>query len=48
MRFDSSLATMKLKDGARIFAIMLITKLKKQGEDKAVQIVLETLKELDK
>ena len=39
---------MKMKDGARLFAIMLITKLKKQGEDKAVQIVLETLKELDK
>ena len=39
---------MKMKDGARLFAIMLITKLKKQGEDKAVEIVLETLKELDK
>ena len=39
---------MKMKDGARLFAIMLITKLKKQDEDKAVQIVLETLKELDK
>ena len=39
---------MKLKDGARLFAMMLITELKKQGEDKAVQIVLKTLKELDK
>ena len=39
---------MKMKDGARLFAIMLITKLKKQSEDKAVEIVLETLKELDK
>tara|TARA_R100000353_G_C6444245_1_gene179464 strand:- start:83 stop:199 length:117 start_codon:yes stop_codon:yes gene_type:complete len=37
---------MKMKDGARIFAIMLITELKKQGEDKAVEIVLKTLKEL--
>ena len=39
---------MKLKDGARLFAIMLITKLKKQGEDKAVEIVLETLNKLNK
>ena len=39
---------MKMKDGARLFAIMLITELKKQGEDKAVEIVLETLKQLDK
>ena len=39
---------MKLKDGARLFAMMLITELKKQGEDKAVEIVLKTLKELDK
>tara|TARA_R100000278_G_scaffold47064_1_gene40785 strand:- start:350 stop:466 length:117 start_codon:yes stop_codon:yes gene_type:complete len=37
---------MEMKDGARIFAIMLITELKKQGEDKAVEIVLKTLKEL--
>ena len=35
-----------MKDGARIFAIMLITELEKQGEDKAVEIVLKTLKEL--
>ena len=35
-----------MRDGARIFAIMLITELKKQGEDKAVEIVLKTLKEL--
>ena len=39
---------MKLKDGARLFAIMLITELKKQGEDKAVEIVLETLNKLNK
>ena len=39
---------MKLKDGARLFAMMLITELKKQGEDKAVQIVLETLNKLNK
>ena len=39
---------MKMKDGARLFAIMLITELKKQGEDKAVQIVLETLNKLNK
>ena len=39
---------MKMKDGARLFAIILITELKKQGEDKAVQIVLETLKKLNK
>ena len=39
---------MEMKDGARIFAIMLITELKKQGEDKAVEIVLNTLKELNK
>ena len=39
---------MKMKDGARLFAIMLITELKKQGEDKAVEIVLETLNKLDK
>ena len=37
---------MEMKDGARIFAIMLITELEKQGENKAVQIVLNTLKEL--
>jgi hypothetical protein len=37
---------MKLKDGARLFAMMLITELKKQGEDKAVQIVLETANQL--
>ena len=37
-----------MKDGARLFAIILITELKKQGEDKAVQIVLETLKKLNK
>ena len=37
-----------MKDGARLFAIMLITELKKQGEDKAVEIVLETLNKLDK
>ena len=37
-----------MKDGARLFAIMLITELKKQGEDKAVEIVLETLKKLNK
>ena len=37
-----------MKDGARLFAIMLITELKKQGEDKAVKTVLETLKQLDK
>jgi len=48
MRFDSSLATMKLKDGARLFAIMLITELKKQGEDKAIEVILETLKKLEK
>tara|TARA_A100001201_G_scaffold66734_1_gene62282 strand:- start:257 stop:391 length:135 start_codon:yes stop_codon:yes gene_type:complete len=35
-----------MKDGARIFAIMLITELKKQGQHKAIEIVLETLKEL--
>ena len=39
---------MKMKDGARLFAIMLITELKKQGEDKAVEIVLETLNKLNK
>ena len=39
---------MKLKDGARLFAIMLITELKKQGEDKAVEIVSETLNKLNK
>ena len=39
---------MKLKDGARLFARMVLTELKKQGEDKAVEIVLKTLKELDK
>ena len=39
---------MKLKDGAKLFAIMLITELKKQGEDKAVEIVLETLNKLNK
>jgi len=39
---------MKMKDGARIFAMMLITELKKEGEYKAVEIVLETLKKLDK
>ena len=37
-----------MKDGARLFAIMLITELKKQGEDKAVEIVLETLNKLNK
>ena len=37
---------MKMRDGARIFAIMLITELKKQGEHKAVEIVLNTLKEI--
>ena len=37
-----------MKDGARLFAIMLITELKKQSEDKAVEIVLETLNKLDK
>ena len=37
---------MKMKDGARIFAIMLITELEKQGEHKAVEIVLNTLKEI--
>ena len=36
-----------MRDGARIFAIMLITELVKQGEDKAVEIVLNTLKELN-
>ena len=39
---------MKMKDGARLFAIMLITELKKQGEDKAVEIILETLNKLNK
>ena len=38
---------MKMRDGARIFAIMLITELEKQGEDKAIEIVLNTLKELN-
>ena len=38
---------MKMRDGARIFAIMLITELEKQGEDKAVEIILKTLKELN-
>jgi hypothetical protein len=38
---------MKMRDGARIFAIMLITELEKQGEDKAVEILLNTLKELN-
>ena len=38
---------MKMKDGARIFAIMLITELEKRGEDKAVEIVLNTLKEIN-
>ena len=37
-----------MKDGARLFAIMLITELKKQGEDKAVEIVLEILNKLNK
>jgi hypothetical protein len=37
---------MKMKDGARIFAMMLITELEKEGENKAVEIVLNTLKEL--
>ena len=37
-----------MKDGARLFAIMLITELKKQGENKAVEIVLETLNKLNK
>ena len=37
-----------MTDGARIFAMMLITELKKQGEDKAVKIVLETLNKLNK
>ena len=36
-----------MRDGARIFAIMLITELEKQGENKAVEIVLNTLKELN-
>ena len=36
-----------MRDGARIFAIMLITELEKQGEDNAVEIVLNTLKELN-
>ena len=36
-----------MKDGARIFAIMLITELEKQGEDNAIEIVLNTLKELN-
>ena len=36
-----------MKDGARIFAIMLITELEKQGEHKAVEIVLKTLKEIN-
>ena len=36
-----------MRDGARIFAIMLITELKKQGELKAIDIVLETLKEIN-
>ena len=39
---------MKLRDGARLFAIMVITELKKQGEDKAVEIVLETCKKIYK
>ena len=39
---------MKLKDGARLFARMVITELKKQGEDKAVEIVLKILNKLDK
>ena len=37
-----------MKDAARLFAIILITELKKQGEDKAVEIVLEILNKLDK
>jgi hypothetical protein len=37
---------MKMRDGARIFAMMLITELEKEGENKAVEIVLNTLKEL--
>jgi hypothetical protein len=37
---------MEMKDGARIFAMMLITELEKEGENKAVEIVLNTLKEL--
>ena len=37
-----------MRDGARIFAMMLITELEKQGEDNAVKIVLSTLKELNK
>ena len=36
-----------MRDGARIFAMMLITELEKQCEDKAVEIVLNTLKELN-
>ena len=36
-----------MRDGARIFAMMLVTELEKQGEDKAVEIVLNTLKELN-
>ena len=39
---------MKMKDGARLFAIMLMAELKKQGEDKAIEIVLETLNKLNK
>ena len=37
---------MKLKDGARLFARMVITELKKQDEDKAVEIALETCKKI--
>ena len=40
------MSEVKMRDGARIFAIMLITELEKQGEDKAVEIVLKTLKEI--
>ena len=38
---------MNARDGARVFAIMLITELKKQGEHKAIEIVTETLKKLN-
>tara|TARA_R100000329_G_scaffold98798_1_gene81642 strand:- start:11091 stop:11234 length:144 start_codon:yes stop_codon:yes gene_type:complete len=37
-----------MRDGARLFAIMLITELKKQGQHKSVEIVTETLKKLKK
>ena len=39
---------MKQNDKIRIFAILLINKLKKTNNEEAIQIIIETLNELKK